>query len=279
VHNGRTTKFWSSSWLSSGAPAMMFPALFQHSRHKCRTLANAPGNENWIRDVMHDITPTLLLEYTMLWILIDATVFDSEDTEEDEIVWTRSASGEYSTKSAYEIQFDGSFISSFPMTIWQVWVPSRCKFFSWLMLHSRFWTAGRLLMREWRNDYFCLVCRRNLEMVSHLFQECLYVRQVWTKIGNWASISSFHPTTWTANKTMQDWFGELGGASSTNSKGARSLSILVCWMIWRERNARVFDRSENHSTYLVCEIKSEAMLWMPAGNKKLGTLVGVLVSE
>jgi hypothetical protein len=28
IHNGRTTKFWSSSWLSGGAPAMMFPGLF-----------------------------------------------------------------------------------------------------------------------------------------------------------------------------------------------------------------------------------------------------------
>jgi hypothetical protein len=28
VHRGRTATFWSSSWLSGGAPAMMFPALF-----------------------------------------------------------------------------------------------------------------------------------------------------------------------------------------------------------------------------------------------------------
>jgi hypothetical protein len=34
----------------------------------------------------------------MLWILIDAVTFDPEDDNDDEIVWTRSASGEYSVK-------------------------------------------------------------------------------------------------------------------------------------------------------------------------------------
>jgi hypothetical protein len=32
VHNGLTAKFWSSSWLQGGAPALMFPDLFQHSQ-------------------------------------------------------------------------------------------------------------------------------------------------------------------------------------------------------------------------------------------------------
>jgi hypothetical protein len=49
----------------------------------------------------------------MLWILIDAVTFDPEDDNDDEIVWTRSASGEYSVKSTYEIQCDGSLNSSF----------------------------------------------------------------------------------------------------------------------------------------------------------------------
>jgi hypothetical protein len=56
---------------------------------------------------------------------------------EDEIIMTTMASGEYSTKSAYDIQFHGSLISSFPKMIWRVWAPSRCKVFAWLMLHNR----------------------------------------------------------------------------------------------------------------------------------------------
>jgi hypothetical protein len=64
----------------------MFPTLFQHSRRKNRTVADAVRNDNWIADVLHNVTPNLLLQYTMLWILIDEVAFDPEDDGEDEIV-------------------------------------------------------------------------------------------------------------------------------------------------------------------------------------------------
>jgi hypothetical protein len=30
---------------------------------------------------------------------------------------------------------------------------------SWLMLQNRVWTADRLLLKEWPNDYFYPLCR------------------------------------------------------------------------------------------------------------------------
>jgi hypothetical protein len=134
VHNGISAKFWSSSWLRGGALALMFPALFQHARRKNRTIADTMRNDNWIVDVLCNITPTLLIQYTMLWILVDEVAFDPEDDNEDKIVWTRSFTGMYTAKLAFEIQFDGSSLSMFPVMIWRVWVPARCKFFSWLLL-------------------------------------------------------------------------------------------------------------------------------------------------
>jgi hypothetical protein len=133
---------------------------------------------------MHNIPSSLLADYVMLWSLIDAAEVDQEDSNEDEIILTRTASGEYSAKSAYDIQFDGSLISSFPKMVWRVWAPSRCKVFTWLMLQNKIWTVDRLLLKEWPNDYFCPLCRRNLETVVLLFQECLVVRQVWMETSN-----------------------------------------------------------------------------------------------
>jgi hypothetical protein len=84
----------------------------------------------------------------MLWTLVDAASFNPTDQEQDDITWTRTASGEYSAKSAYLMQFDGSIRSSYPAKVWQVWAPSRYKFFIWLLLQQRIWTADRLLLRE-----------------------------------------------------------------------------------------------------------------------------------
>jgi hypothetical protein len=59
------------------------------------------SNENWIRDLMHNLNAQLLIEY--VWELVEASSFDQHDTKEDGIISTRIANGEYSTKSAYAI--------------------------------------------------------------------------------------------------------------------------------------------------------------------------------
>jgi hypothetical protein len=147
VHNGKTAKFWTSSWINGLSPAAMFPGLYDHSKKKKRSVADALQNGNWIRDLMHDVTTAIFVEYIMLWIMVDAAQVNPSDPADDEIIWTRSADGNYSAKSAYSMQFDGSVESSFPTKIWQEWAPSRCNFFVWLMLQKRIWTADRLLVR------------------------------------------------------------------------------------------------------------------------------------
>ena len=51
----------------------------------------------------YDLTVPLLDEFVQLWELIDAANFDANNTEADTIVWTRTASEEYSAKSAYNM--------------------------------------------------------------------------------------------------------------------------------------------------------------------------------
>jgi hypothetical protein len=103
-------------------------------------VADALANDNWIRDIFHNITAPLI------WELVDAAAFNGQDENDDEIVWTRSPDGSYSARSAYRIQFDGSSESIFPASVWKQWAPSKCKFFLWLLL---VWTADRLMQREW----------------------------------------------------------------------------------------------------------------------------------
>jgi hypothetical protein len=63
------------------------------------------------------------------------------------------------------------------------------------------------------------------------------------------------------------------------SKGIQSLLILVCWSLWRERNARVFNDREKNTSTLVFKISDEARLWVRAGAKGLMTMVDSLVTE
>jgi hypothetical protein len=81
VYNGKTARFWTSSWLNGVSPAAMFPTLYKHSKRKNRTVLDAMTDDNWIRDLMHNLTAQLITEYVLLWELVDAAVFQPHRTE------------------------------------------------------------------------------------------------------------------------------------------------------------------------------------------------------
>ena len=56
-------------------------------------------------------------------------------------------------------------------------------------------------------------------------------------------------------------------------KGITYATILLPWEIWKERNARIFDRRHNTTEALIGKIKEEARLWCGAGAKKLCEII------
>jgi hypothetical protein len=88
------------------------------AQQKEEPVAEAMQNEQWITDVMQDLTVPLLDEFVQLWGLVEDAGFHQENLEPDTIIWTRTSSGDYSAKSAYKMQFEGGIFSSFPKTVW-----------------------------------------------------------------------------------------------------------------------------------------------------------------
>jgi hypothetical protein len=86
---------------------------------------------SWIGDITYNLNHELLNEYFKLWAAIEMVGIDLDDTREDTITWTLENSGEYSAKSAYEV---GQITSNYPVLIWKIWAPAKCKFFVWLLL-------------------------------------------------------------------------------------------------------------------------------------------------
>lgn len=105
VNNGQKASFWNSSWIENTSPA----------RRKNRTVAAALHEDKWIRDIAYNLTNNILHEYFGLWTLIDELELDVQNsTEDDAITWTLTTTGEYTAKSAYEIQFLGHQNSYLP---------------------------------------------------------------------------------------------------------------------------------------------------------------------
>jgi hypothetical protein len=164
--------FWHSSWAHSRPLSARFPLLYGHSRRKNRTVQDALHNGAWIKDIAYNLNNDLLAEFFRLWNVLQSLELNLDTPEEDQICWKLDTSEKYTAKSAYSIQFSGSILSNFPKLIWKAWAPPKCKFLLWLLLQDRLWTATRLQVRGWENNYFCGLCIRNLETALHLFVEC-----------------------------------------------------------------------------------------------------------
>ena len=57
------------------------------------------------------------------------------------------------------------------------------------------------------------------------------------------------------------------------SKAIASITMLVTWTIWKERNARVFNNKSTPPPTLFEAIKGEARLWVTAGAKHLSFVI------
>ncbi|XP_044441534.1 uncharacterized protein [Triticum aestivum] len=75
------------------------------------------------------------------------TVVELDEPTEYDILWKCTANGQYSTASAYKAQFLRMVLSPIHRMVWKAWAPPKVKFFAWLALQDRIWTADRLVKR------------------------------------------------------------------------------------------------------------------------------------
>ena len=74
-----------------------------------------------------------------LWGLIDGVSFNLG--RKDTISWKFTSSGKYSVATTYMAYFAGLVLSNTAAITWKTWAPPKCKFFVWLILQNRVWTA------------------------------------------------------------------------------------------------------------------------------------------
>lgn len=129
IHNGKKARFWTSSWINGIAPATLFLGLYKHSQRKNRSMAEEIADDQQIRDIVHGITIDLLRDYFQLWELIEEEELHLPVSSkvEDEITWTMTSKGEYTSGSTYNLQFEGGTLSIFPTLIWHNWATPHCK--------------------------------------------------------------------------------------------------------------------------------------------------------
>jgi hypothetical protein len=262
--DGSKAVFWTDRWFRDQIPAEIAPEIYSISIRKNRTVKEALENERWLLDLRHHLDVQHLPQLFRLAHLIDSIHLTDEP---DDITWRFGAKPYYSARSAYRLQFLGAVATDFKKIIWKGWAPARCKFFIWTLLLERILTADKLLQRGWENDYFCPLCRRNLETASHIFTECPFTLKVWDHMAVVLGIDALKPTNWLDKElSVLEWYRSLvGRQTKSQRKIIFPASNLICWEIWKERNRRIFEKKELPFTGLLVRIKDEVGVWRLAG--------------
>ena len=69
------------------------------------------------------------------------------------------------------------------------------------------------------------------------------------------------------------WWLNITTRTAVPQKVVRSLTMLISWEVWKERNNRVFNRKETPPTRLMEKIKAEAVIWATAGAKDIASVI------
>jgi hypothetical protein len=95
-------------------------------------VAQALHDGEWIRKLSAEATISIdhLTQFVHLWARIQH-VHLREDVEDD-ITWKLTANGEYTSASAYKLQFFGLVESSMEKIIWKPWATPKAKNHAWL---------------------------------------------------------------------------------------------------------------------------------------------------
>jgi hypothetical protein len=81
----------------------------------------------------------VILQYLQLWEIVQGVV--TMPGVPDAVVWRWSSNRRYSAASAYGAMFIGAAAPFGASLIWNSRAPPKVRFFFWLALHGRCWTA------------------------------------------------------------------------------------------------------------------------------------------
>ncbi|CAN1166504.1 Putative ribonuclease H protein At1g65750, partial [Linum perenne] len=178
-------------------------------------------------------------------------------------LWPLTSSGIFSVSSLYRslcpqeypglIEFPASFV-------WKAAVPTKISGFVWLAFLRRVSTLDNLQRRGFIGPNFCVMCRADLESVSHLLLSCPFADFVWATFSSKLAIWGPFPNdtqefihSWQARNFSRRWRAFL------------ELSLhAIFWAIWLERNARIFRDRERSPRQILWKVAFSVGRWLRA---------------
>uniref|UniRef100_A0A1J3EJP2 LINE-1 retrotransposable element ORF2 protein n=1 Tax=Noccaea caerulescens TaxID=107243 RepID=A0A1J3EJP2_NOCCA len=238
VRDGHKARFWYDCWTDLG-PLISFmgtrgPTEFQIRQDA--SVAQATHNGFWrfpaARSVAADTSQ----------IVIAGTEPPNDEKGSDVFFWCHGPGvfkGSFSSKSTWsQLRVSGPIVAWYK-TIWFKEAIPRCSFIAWLVYLARLPTRDRLIRWGLNVQPGCVLCSNGSESHEHLFFECSFSSEIWSQIAGslWPNPPTDLASVTTSILSMQ----------SSKAVVAKLWLQILIYLLWRERNARIFSANPRSS--------------------------------
>ncbi|GAU35513.1 hypothetical protein TSUD_155440 [Trifolium subterraneum] len=152
--------------------------------------------------------------------------------------------------------------------IWHSQVPLKVSIFAWRLLRDRLPTKANLIIRGVlpAEDHLCISSCGADESAQHLFVSCSTFGSLWPLVSSWIGSSLV------SAQTLSDHFVQFT-TSAGDTRARRSFMQLIwlacVWVVWTERNHRLFGGSAHTPLYMLDKIKTFSYRWLRAKSSTL----------
>jgi len=122
--------------------------------------------------------------------------------------------------------------------VWETWSLPMYNFILWVAVMEKLRTRDRLRFLD--IDPLRVFCRLYDETHNHLFFKCPWTSLLWRMAKSWLWL---HKSMSTINSAIH---GFLSGRNNLVGRTRRVSPSILIYLIWKERNKRVFDNSCTH---------------------------------
>jgi hypothetical protein len=135
------------------------------------------------------------VEYLRLWSAVHVAAQQSPAPGAvDVFICKWSSDGAFSSRSAYDMLFQGTTGLAAAPLIWDSFAPLKHRFHAWLALRRRCWTADRRIRRGLPSHLLCPLCGLTLETLDHLSLHCPYAQEIWASLVTRICLPTVVPT-------------------------------------------------------------------------------------
>ncbi|KAM7464801.1 hypothetical protein LguiB_012363 [Lonicera macranthoides] len=216
---------------------------------------------SWNVILRRNVTESEEEEYKALLGRLHSVEVDHD--KEDSSVWGGDKNGMFSVKSFFKILTNsdvGCIFAPKDMT-WKSGIPPKVRVLAWLAALRKVNTADLIQLRRpfmHLSPSWCVLCKRDRENIDHLLLHCSFAKEIWNKVRKEFNLIAVFPGSWYELLTIR-WF--FIGDKKRSKTLWRCSCMAVMWCIWRERNKRIFEETEEELEKTWDRIKNLASLW------------------